>query len=234
MRDGDADVVGALVEFAQGLSDKGSVKAVFEALGDQCTELLRVTGVGVLVVEGAELAVATTNSDVGEKVEGLEVDLGEGPCVDSVRSGKPVFVPDLRDVLSDYPAFGPAALEAGARAIHALPMTGRGEVVGSLNIVDSEPGDLPATALATAQVLSDLAVAYIFAVRINEEQTELAGQLQNALDTRVVIEQAKGVLLERHGESLPEAFDRLRRHARSNSVTVRQVAADVVEGRLRL
>lgn len=234
MRDGETDVVRALVEFSQGLADKASVKAVFEALADRCTELLEVSGVGVLVVEEGELTVTTTNSELGDAVEGLEVELRQGPCVDSVRTGRAVFAPDLGAVTDDYPEFAPRAIEAGARSIHALPLTGRGEVVGSLNIVDSEAGELSASALAAAQVLADVAVAYIFAVRINEEQTELADQLQKALDTRVAIEQAKGVLVERHGESLREAFERLRRHARSNNVTVRQAAADVVEGRLRL
>lgn len=234
MRDGETDVVRALVEFAQGLSDERSVKAVFEALGDRCTELLGVTGVGVLVVEEGELTVITTNSELGDAVEGLEVDLREGPCVDSVRTGKPVFATDLDAATDAYPEFAPRAIAAGARSIHALPLTGRGEVIGSLDIVDRDPGELSPSALAAAQVLADVAVAYIFAVRINEEQTELASQLQKALDTRVTIEQAKGVLMERHGESLREAFDRLRRHARSNNVAVREVAADVVEGRLRV
>ncbi len=225
----EQQVAAALVGFIRELTQQHTVEAVLRLLGDQCLALLPADGVGVLLLEEQQLTVATTNSEVGDAVETLEVELEEGPCVECVRVGHPVLVPDLAASADRYPNFTPRALEAGAGAIHALPMTGHGELVGSLNIVSRAPTELTDTQLGTARMLCDVAVSYIFAVRLHEETSELAGQLQNALDTRVLIEQAKGILAERHGDSMGGAFERLRRHARSRSTPVREIARQVVE-----
>jgi GAF domain-containing protein len=232
--DSTADVARALVEFANGLCEHDSVEGVLADLGDTCLGLLGVDGVGVLLLEDSELTVATTNSTVGETIEQLEVQLGEGPCVECVRTGRRVLVPDLEAAANRYPRFAPRATDAGARAIHALPLTGRGELVGALDIITCRPRELAPEHLATAQMLADVAVSYIYAVRLHEQSSRLAGQLQNALDARVVIEQAKGMLAERHGEDMPSAFERLRRYARSNSITVRSIAQQTIDGTLRL
>ena len=228
----DEKIAQALVEFIGDLTRQHTVEAVLNNLADYCLRILPVDGVGVLLLEEQQLTVATTNSEVGDAVESLEVELEEGPCVECVRVGHPVLVPDLAAAADRYPRFVPRALEAGAHAIHALPMTGHGELVGSLNIVSLNPHEMSDTDLSTARMLSDIAVSYIFAVRLHEETSRLAGQLQNALDTRVLIEQAKGMLAERHGVSLGDAFERLRRHARNESTPVREIARRVVEERL--
>ncbi|MFP5321971.1 MAG: ANTAR domain-containing protein [Acidimicrobiia bacterium] len=228
------DTSNALVDFARALSDCSSVEAVLQRLSDHCAKLLPVTGVGVLLAEDGDLTVATTNSPEGEAVEALEAELGEGPCIDAVRAGAVVVVPDLAQAAERYPRFAPRAVELGVRSIHGLPLTGRGEMVGAVDIVNAEPLDLTAAQVAVAQMLADVAVSYIFAVRLHEESSRLASQLQRALDTRVVIEQAKGMLAERHGEPLPVAFERLRRQARSGNRTVRDVASGVVDGSVRL
>lgn len=228
------DIAAALVDFARSLQDCASVEAVLQRLSDACLALLPVTGVGVLLAEDGDLTVATTNSPEGEEVERLEAELGEGPCVRALRAGALVVESDLGQAADRYPEFAPKALEAGVQSIHALPLSGRGEMVGAVDIVHREPLDLPAGDLAAAQMLADVAVSYIFAVRLHEESSKLASQLQRALDTRVVIEQAKGILAERHGEGMPQAFERLRRHARGSNATVRDVAGEVVRGTLRL
>ncbi len=228
----DEQVAEALVQFIRALTQQHTVARVLELLGDFCLEMLPVDGVGVLLLEEQRLTVATTNSEVGDSVERLEVELEEGPCVECVRLGHPVFVPDLAAALDRYPNFVPRAIEAGAGAIHALPMTGHGELVGSLNIVSAAPNELSETGLSTARMLCDVAVSYIFAVRLHEETSDLAGQLQNALDSRVLIEQAKGIMCERHGDSMSDAFERLRKYARSRNMAVREVARQVVEDQL--
>ena len=230
----DDQVAAALVEFIRALTKQHTVEGVLGLLADFCLEMLPVDGVGVLLLEEQQLTVATTTSAIGDAVERLEVELEEGPCVECVRVGHPVFVPDLAAAADRYPRFVPRALEAGAGAIHALPMTGHGELVGSLNIVSASAGELRETGLSTARMLSDVAVSYIFAVRLHEETSHLADQLQNALDTRVLIEQAKGVMAERHGDSMSDAFERLRKYARSRSTAVREVARQVVEDALDL
>lgn len=229
----DDQLARSLVDFISQLTKDHTVEAVFRHLGDYCVELLPADGVGVLLLEEQQLTVATANSEVGDKVEALEVELEEGPCVECVRVGHPVYEPDLAAAVDRYPRFVPRALEAGAGAIHALPMTGHGELVGSLNIVSTEPVELTDDQLSTARMLADIAVSYIFAVRLHEETSELAGQLQRALDTRVIIEQAKGMLAERHQETLAEAFERLRRHARARRAPVREVARQTVEDQLQ-
>lgn len=224
----------ALVDFSRSLQGCASVEAVLQRLSDACLRLLPVTGVGVLLAEDGDLTVATTNSREGDEVERLEAELGEGPCVRALRAGAVVVEPDLRQAADRYPQFVPQALAAGVQSVHALPLSGRGEMVGAVDIVHREPLVLPAGDIAVAQMLADVAVSYIFAVRLHEESSKLATQLQRALDTRVVIEQAKGILAERHGEGMPQAFERLRRHARGGNATVRDVAAEVVRGSLRL
>lgn len=225
----DEQIADALVEFIRELTRHQTVEAVLRGLGDYCARMLPADGVGVLLLEDQALRVATTNSEVGDAVETLEAELQEGPCVECVRTGHPIFVTDLATAADRYPRFVPRALEAGAGAIHAIPITGGGELVGSLNIVSLTPTEIDGAQLRAARMLSDVAVSYIFAVRLHEETSRLADQLQNALDTRVLIEQAKGMLVERHGETLGEAFERLRRHARSKSTPVREIARQVVE-----
>ncbi|HEX4901398.1 MAG TPA: GAF and ANTAR domain-containing protein [Acidimicrobiales bacterium] len=231
---GGVDSTTALVDFARSLQGCDSVDTVLQRLSDACRDLLPVTGVGVLLAEDGDLTVATTNSPEGELVERLEAELGQGPCVQALRSGAVVVERDLREAADRYPDFVPRALESGVQSIHALPLSGRGEMVGAVDIVHREPLDLPAGDVAIAQMLADVAVSYIFAVRLHEKSSRLASQLQRALDTRVVIEQAKGMLAERHGEPVSKAFERLRRHARSTNASVRDVAARVIEGSLKL
>lgn len=222
-------IAGVVVEFVRDLTRDHTVAAVLNHLGDRCRDLLSVAGVGVLLLEDGRLSVATCNSEIGDRVETLEVELEEGPCAECVRVGHNVYAPDLAAVTDRYPHFAPRALEAGAGSIHAVPMTGHGELVGSLNIIDSAPRELTGAELSAARMLSDVAVSYIFAVRLHEETSKLAGQLQNALDSRVIIEQAKGMLAQRHGEPLADAFERLRRYARSRSTPVREIARQIVE-----
>lgn len=230
----DRYVAQALVDYAKRLTENHSIHAVLQGLGDFCTELLPVDGVGVLLLDEDRLTVATTNTPEGDAIEHLEVELGEGPCIESVRAGEPVLVDDLAAVSDRYPTFAPRALDAGVGAIHAIPLAGRGSTVGALDMMSRTPRQLSPTELTIAQMLCDVAVSYIYTVRLHEESTRLAAQLQSALDLRVVIEQAKGMLAERHGEDMPAAFERLRIRARSSNTTVRDVAKQVVQGRVRL
>lgn len=230
----DRDLPGVLADFARGLPEYRSVEEVLQALGDYCTELLPVDGIGVLLVEDGDLSVATSNTEEGRAIEHLEAELGEGPCTDALRTGEQVLVADLEDHRARWPAFVPRALEVGVRAIHGLPMSARGEVIGALDVMTRHPNELPDGDLAAAQLLADVAVAYILAVRLHTASTELADQLQSALDSRVPIEQAKGILAERHGESLDAAFERIRTHARANRLKLRDVATRVTTGDLTL
>jgi transcriptional regulator with GAF, ATPase, and Fis domain len=222
-----------LAEFAAAMADQPTVEDILCRLGDYCSELLPTDAVGVLLrdMDGG-LRVATANDDLGWAVERLEVDLAEGPCTDSLRSGEQILAPDLAAHDERYPTFVPAALEAGARSIHALPMTARMEPVGALDLIARDPVALTANHLTTAQVLADVAIAYLVNTRIYEEKSRLAEQLQEALDSRVLIEQVKGVLAERHGIPLNDAFTRVRTYARQRGLKLRVVAEQVLRQEL--
>ena len=228
------DLGRVLGEFATVMAGELDAADVLARLGDYCTELLPVKGVGVLLRAEDGLVIATANSEPGKTVEALEVELHEGPCTESVETGHQVLVPDLAAAVDRYPRFAPRALEAGVRSIHALPMTVRTDTMGSVDVIALEPLDLTAEQLGTAQVLADVAISYIANSWAFQKQSRLTEQLQYALDSRIVIEQAKGVLAERHGLTVSDAFERMRRHARNNHVKLKDVAAKIVAGDLTI
>ena len=229
------DIGSVLAEFARLMADDREPQVILERLGAYCTELLPVHGVGVLLRSpNGGMEVATANTEKGAIVEKLEAELAEGPCSDALETGEQIAVPDLELALERYPRFAPPALEAGVRAIHGLPLTVRGEVVGSVDLIATEVLNLNAAELATAQVLADVAVSYLANSRAFAEKSALAEQLQHALDSRIIIEQAKGKLSERLGVTVSEAFELLRRHARNNGIKLHEVAAATVRGDLTL
>jgi GAF domain-containing protein len=224
-----------LAEWSTAMADFESPEQILDRLGNYCTELLGIHGVGVLLKsEKGDLEVATANTEAGKIVEGLEAELREGPCTESLASGEQLHWPDLALAADRYPRFVPKALEAGVRSIHALPMTIRSQVVGSVDIIHLEVLDLDAAQLATAQLLADVTISFIGNSRAFQSQSRLAAQLQSALDTRVIIEQAKGILSERRGTSVSAAFEHMRRYARNNGLKLHDVAGAIVRRDLDL
>lgn len=229
------DIADVLVNFARIMGETPSTEIILQALGDHCTELLGADGAGVLfITQDDGLVVGTANTELGRLVEEAEVELREGPCTESARSGEQISVPDLREATDRYPAFAERCLPSGVRAIHALPMFHRSGWVGALDVISREPGELDPGQLNKAQMLVEVTAAYLANSRSFEEQSETARQLQGALDSRVIIEQAKGKLAERHGIGVDEAFQRLRSHSRSTRTKLRQVATDLINGDLDL
>jgi GAF domain-containing protein len=228
-------LVDALRDLASMMAEPTTIEGILQRVGNWCAEILPADGVGVLVRDDdGRLLVATASSPLGQVVEQLESDLGDGPCAVALVSGLVVEVPDLEDALDEHPHFAPAALAAGVRGVYGIPMTIRSRSVGALNIISRDRLVLTASELATAQLLADVTMSYTANSRMLEESTELAGHLQRALDSRVVIEQAKGVLSERHGVGIEPAFERMRRHARSNRMPIHQVAEAVTDRSLSL
>lgn len=224
------DVASVLAGFAQLLAREHGVQDVLDTLGELCAELLPVDGIGVLLLVEGELEVASASNEEAAAIERLEAELCEGPCSVAARTGIQVLAPDLDEHVERWPTFVPAARSAGIRSVHALPMSVRGAVVGALDIVAETPVALSQEQLDVAQLLADVAIAYIVNTQLRDERTQLAEQLQQALDSRVVIEQAKGSLAERHGEPVEAAFERLRRHARDHNTKLRVVAEQVLRG----
>jgi GAF domain-containing protein len=229
------DLGQVLAEFARAMSPEQTPHEILERMGSYATELLPIHGVGVLLKSSSGgLEVATANTEAGRVVETLEAELAEGPCSEALATGEQILVPDLAAASDRYPRFVPRALDAGVKAIHALPMSLRSETVGSIDLIALEPVDLTASQIATAQMLADVTISYLANSRAFTETSQLASQLQHALDSRIVIEQAKGVLSERRGVTVSEAFEVMRRHARNNHLKLHAVAEQVIRGELQL
>jgi hypothetical protein len=160
-------------------------------------------------------------------LELFELQHDEGPCIDCFRTGLLVETIDLEADVHRWPRFAPEALGAGFRAACALPMRLRDSTIGSLNLLRNSPGALARADLEAAQALADVATIGLLQQRAAEDARLLADQLQTALDSRIVIEQAKGVLAERAGLSMASAFEALRRYARAHQRRLSDVAAAV-------
>jgi hypothetical protein len=169
-----------------------------------------------------------SDTHIGE-VERLQSETGEGPCVTARTTGAPVIIDDLSDTTAS-PRFTPRALRAGMRAVYSVPMKVGDVRFGALNLYRTTPGDLDARAATVAQLVGDLATSYL-SVDAADRASRLADQLQHALDSRVVIEQAKGRLSLAWNQDVTSAFERLRRHARNRhrrSTTSRPTSSPAV------
>ena len=221
------------VELADTLVDDFDVVELLTLLVDRCVEILDVSAAGLMLVapEG-DLRVVASSSEAMRVVELFELQSQEGPCLDCYRSGEPVLNQHLGTVDGRWPNFTPVALEAGFRSVHALPMRLRGAIVGALNLFRIDEGPLDATDVLAAQALADVATIAILQHRAALEAQVVNEQLNHALNSRVLIEQAKGVLAERAGLDMEHAFARLRAYARNNNRQLVDVAQDVIDGTL--
>jgi GAF domain-containing protein len=221
-----------LVEFARTLVQTYDLDDVLTTLSTDVARLLQVDGAGVMLADadGALRFIAASDNHIGE-VERLQSETGEGPCVQAYATGHRVVIDDL-GATDRFPHFTPRARTAGMCAVYSFPMQVEGRRIGALNLYRTTPGHLGDDAVTVAQLVGDLATSYILSVDAAERAARLAEQLQHALDSRVVIEQAKGKLSLAWDTGVAEAFERLRRYARGRNRRLRQVAAEVLDGRL--
>lgn len=165
-----------------------------------------------------------------EQLEHQELQLGEGPCLDCFSSGAPVVNIPPAIALHRWPRFTLLARTAGYAAVHSLPMRLRQQTIGAINIYCAEARPLDGTELEVAQALADVATIGLLQERIITDKILLTEQLQGALTTRILIEQAKGVLAERASLSVPQAFSTMRRFARNEGLSLRLIAAGIIDG----
>jgi GAF domain-containing protein len=221
------------VKLADTLVDEFDLVELLTTLADRCVEVLDVSAAGLMLVapEG-ELRAVASSSEAMRVVELFELQTQEGPCLECYRTREPVLNRHLAQVEDRWPRFAPVALEAGFRSVHALPMRLRGNIIGALNLFRSDRGELGEDDIATGQALADVATITILQHRAFLESRLVNAQLSHALNSRIVIEQAKGVLSERAGINMEEAFARLRNHARDHNRKLVDVAEGVVDGTL--
>jgi transcriptional regulator with GAF, ATPase, and Fis domain len=228
----DRRVREVFVELADTLVADYDVIAFLETLAHRVVELLDVTACGLLLVDHHEgLNMVAASSEQSRLVELFELQNAEGPCLDCYRTGQPVQCPDLA-VDARWPRFTPTARRSGYVAVDALPMRLREATVGAMNVFSATPGALETEAVELAQALADVATIGILHERATRRHEMVTEQLETALNTRILIEQAKGVVAERQRASVEEAFTALRDHARSHNAKLRDVAAAVISGGL--
>lgn len=223
----------AFVSLADTLVDDYNIIELLDRLVRYSVELLSAQAAGIMLVDPrGNLRVVASSDEETETIELLQLQTDQGPCVDSVRHAVPVSVADLVEASERWPRFVAALQERDFRSVHALPLRLRGQAVGGLNLFHREPGPLPDADLALGQALADVATIGILQERAIRHGEVLTEQLRTALNSRVIIEQAKGVLAERGNLPMPDAFDRLRRYARSRSRPLTEIARRIVEGNL--
>jgi hypothetical protein len=221
----------AFVGLADTLVVDYDVIELAQQLIDNAMGLLPIAAAGILLGDATgELHVFASSSEQTRLLELLQIEADVGPCLDAYRTGQPVLVDDLGAEAARWPAFAERAAEYGFHAVTALPLRLRTEHVGALNLFLSDPGQLLIPDIAVAQALADVATIGILHQRILTRSELVNQQLQTALNTRLIIEQAKGVLAERGSIDMDRAFNLLRTHARSNNRRLAELAREVVDG----
>jgi GAF domain-containing protein len=224
-----------LVELADNLVDDFDIVDLLTTLSDRCVEVLDIAAAGImLVAPDGELRVMTSSSEAMRVVELFELQSQEGPCLDCYRSGEAVVNHDLAAPDSRWPGFAAVALQAGFRSADAVPMRLRSQIIGALNLFRSEPGALNDRDVIVAQALADVATIALLQHRTVVAAEVVNEQLTGALNSRILIEQAKGIIAERHHLDMETAFSRLRTHARNNNQRLSDLALNVVHGSVDL
>jgi transcriptional regulator with GAF, ATPase, and Fis domain len=221
----------AFVEAADTLVDDFDIIDFLHTLAKRCVQLLDVDAAGLMLADQRGSLHATASSAENARLlELFELQADAGPCVDCYRTGQPIVNADLRANHERWPRFAEAAEATGFVSVHALPLRLRATTIGALNLFCAGSGPLTDEDVRTGQALADVATIGILAQRSLYQSELLSAQLQNALTSRITIEQAKGVLAERHKITVDEAFTLLRGHARSANRHLSDLAREVAEG----
>lgn len=228
-------LVDTFVTLADTLVVGYDVVDLLHTLVDACANLLSASAAGIMLADATgQLALVASTSEKSRLVELMQLSAGNGPCVECFSTGLVYVLPDIESVKGAWPEFYEEAVAQGFHAVHAVPLRLRGEVLGTLNLFLDRTGSLTADDASVAQGLADVATIGILQERAARESELTQRQLQSALNSRVVIEQAKGVIAQLHGVDMDTAFATLRQYARGNNLSLHDVAAGVVGKTLSL
>jgi len=208
---------------------------LLQSLVEYCHELLDVDSAGILLANAdGELEVVASTNEANTLVEIMQLDANAGPCLESFRTRAVVSVPDI-DVDSDrWPDFAAIAGAQGIHSVYAIPLRLRQTTIGTLNLMREQRGEINRYDIRAAQALADVATIGILQERTIRDASTIRDQLQQALSSRIVIEQAKGVVAETAKVSMDTAFERIRSHARKHQTPLSEVARQLVAGEVRL
>src|SRR5437667_403049 len=230
----EADVVRSLVEMADTLVDDYDIVDLLTGVADRCVDLLGVSAAGVMLASPAgSLGLVASSSEAMRLLEVFELQEQEGPCLDAFRTGERVGHENLDAGVGRWPSFSAAALQAGFQSASALPLRLREVTLGALNLLSVTRAPMEEADIIVARAFADLAALSIAQHRASAEAQRLNEQLSAALTSRVVIEQAKGVISERAGIDLAEAFIRLRAYARNHNLRLTDVAQAAIAASIR-
>ena len=229
----EQEVMRALVEFADTFVDDYDVVEFLHRLTARCVTLLDVDEAGVMLVDPKRtLRYVASSSERMRMVELLELQHEEGPCLEAFRAGTVSTSTTAEEADKRWPRFGSHAREAGFESLAGIPMRLRVDVIGALNLFSRRPGGLTDDDRQIAQAMADVATIGLLQERAVRDGQIVAGQLQTALESRIAIEQAKGILAENRAISVDDAFTLLRNHARTNNLKLTATALNVVSGAL--
>jgi transcriptional regulator with GAF, ATPase, and Fis domain len=228
----DAELLSdTFVDLADTLVADFDVIDFLHLLTDRSVALLAASAAGVMLADPrGQLRVAAASSEAAGLVELFQIQNDQGPCLDCFRTGRPVTAADLTGPDQPWPRFAAAATAAGFAAVQALPMRLRDLVIGALNLFATEPGGFTPAGLRIGQALADVATIGLLQERQLRHSETVAEQLQAVLNSRVVIEQAKGKLAERNGLDMGQAFRLLHDHARDTNQRLTDLARDFIDG----
>jgi GAF domain-containing protein len=224
----EARIGAAFVAVADTLTKDFDVVDLLHTLVESCTSILDVDAGGLMLADPqGELQLVASTSEGADLVEIMQLDAARGPCIECFTTGIAISVANIEASGRRWPEFQAEALRMGYLSVHATPMRLRGQVIGTMNLFGTRTVELSARDAAVAQALADVATIGILQDRVLRESHLLAEQLHRALDSRVLIEQAKGVIAQSTSASMDEAFAVLRNYSRNHNVTLRSVAESI-------
>jgi GAF domain-containing protein len=217
------------VEVADTLVDEFDLIEFLHMLATHTSELFDARAAGLLLADHrGRLQVMAASDERSEMLELFQVQAREGPCQDCFTQGTAIINADLNQASDRWPTFAPRAVAAGYRSVHAFPLRLRNETLGALNLFGTDTGRMDATDIQIVQALADVATIGMLQQRAIQRGDDLTDQLQGALNTRIVIEQAKGMLAQTHGITPDQAFEMLRTYGRRNNLKLTDVANRVI------
>jgi hypothetical protein len=231
--DRERSVIQTFVTLADTLVDEFDVLDFLHLLVVRCVELLDAAAAGIMLADGrGGLQVLASSAERTRLLELFELQNDEGPCLECYRDGRQVASGDLVRDRDRWPIFAPEAVSTGFRAVHAFPLRLRRQVIGALNVFGAEQGPLGDADTDLGQALADVATIGLLHERAVRDSQAATVHLQTALNSRVVLEQAKGIVAEAAQLDMDAAFHLLRNYARNHNRRLTDTAEDVIRRRL--
>jgi GAF domain-containing protein len=217
-----------LAEFSARLLSPYDVDTVLRELMEGLSDALALDGSGVALAQNGRLEFTTAVPERLGELEKAQIEHQAGPCVESYQTGRIVAIADLRTHRDRWPEYCDLAEHLGLTSVAGIPMRLAGNTFGALNLYGAGERSWPKDDIEAAVVMADMAANYLVNASKLRQQEQLNEQLQHALDSKAIIEQAKGIVANEHDTTVDLAFDRIRTHARNHNVTVRSVAEAIV------